>query len=272
MDIPAANRRNHQARVVLDHAYRPDGMINYVTIRPVRRAGERFATVAVFKSFAKRLRSEVYRNVRQHMRGWTDHRIRQQLRLSLMMYNRNNEGRTTTWNDLKMSDIHGDTMLSMFEKATAEGSNTDLDIYDVEWKIWINPASLIEGATQIETTMEQDEEHEKMNTAGVVKYMKLKHDDGTVGCAAHALAIGIDLKEKPGRKNRHLDVKFTEFCKTLQESLNFDEPKFATVFELKRFVYLYKHYRLVVLRAAIHTPIIYEGNPTLTRSRVRIQR
>jgi hypothetical protein len=259
MEVPAANRRNHQARTELDHVYRPDGTLEYVGVRLVRRAGERFANVSVFESFAKKMRSEVYRNIRIQLPGWTDYRIRQRLRMSLIMYNRNNEGRTTTYNHLKMSDIHGDTMLDMFERATQEGSETELDVYDVEWKVWVNPASLIEGATQIETTPEQDADAEKMNTAGIVKYMKLKHDDGSIGCAAHAIAIGIDMKERPGRKSRHLDPKFTEFCKTLQESMSFDDPKFATVFELKKFVQVYKHYRLVILRAAIHTPIIYLG-------------
>ena len=266
MDIPAAARRNHQARVELDFLYRPDGLLSYVTLRPVRRAGDRYANPSILKSFAKRLRSEIYRNVRAQMPGWTDFRIRQRLRVSMFMLNSNDEGRTNARRDIRLMDINEHTAMEMYEEATAEGSNPNLDIYQITWKIWINPASLIEGATQIETTPEQDADIDNVNTAGVVKYMKLKHDDGSVGCAAHSLAIGIDLKEKPGRYRRHLDSTFTEFCKTLQDSMGFDDPKFATVFELKKFVYLYPHYRLAILRAAIHVPIIYTGINQLTRT------
>lgn len=261
MEIPAASRRNHQARIELDYVIRPDGLISYVTLRPVRRAGDRFATAAVFRSFAARLRSEVYRNIRRQMVGWTDYRIRRMVRVSLFMYNANNEGRTSSRIDLNLMGINEETLVDMFENATGAGSNPDLDVYDVVWKVWINPASVIEGASQIETTPEQDAETDKsMNTAGIVKYMKLKNDDGTVGCAAHAIAIGVDIKENPGRMKRHTDIKFTEFCKTLQDAMGFEDPKYATVFELKKFVYLYPSYRLVVLRTAIHTPIIYMGN------------
>ena len=257
--VEPASRRNHQARVSLDYVMRPDGLISYVTLRPVRRAGDRFATAAIFRSFAARLRSEIYRNVRQQMVGWTDHRIRRMVRVSLFMYNSSNEGRTNARVDINLMGINEDTLVEMFENATAAGSNTDLDIYDIEWKVWLNPASVIEGSSQIETTKEQDEDADKMNTAGVIKYMKLKNDDGTVGCAAHAIAIGIDRKENPERQKRHTDIKFTEFCKTLQDSLGFEDPKYATVFELQKFVYVYPIYRLVILRTAIHTPIIYIG-------------
>lgn len=269
MEIPAAARNNNQARVELDHVYRADGLLSYVTLRPVQRAGDRFQTVSIFKAFAKRLRSEVYRNIRQQVPGWTDYRIRTNLRVSIFMYNRDDEGGVAAnQQDTQIGQINEHTFMYLFEQASGQGSNRNLTIYDVIWKVWINPASVVEGATQIQTTPEQDADTEKMNTAGVVKYMKLKHDDGTIGCAAHALAIGIDIKENPGRQKRHLDIKFTQFCRTLQDSLGFNEPKFATIFELKRFVSVYKHYRLVILQTAIHTPTIYIGKDKLTRSRV----
>lgn len=269
-DVQPAQRSNHHARVELDYVMRPDGLLSYVTLRPVRRAGDRFATAAIFRSFASRLRSEIYRNVRRQTE-WTDHRIRRMVRVSIFMYNSNNEGRTSARVDIDLMGVNEDTLVEMFENATAAGSNTDLDIYDVEWKVWLNPASVIEGASQIETTPAQDADVDKENAAGVIKYMKLKNDDGTIGCAAHSLAIGIDRKENPGRQKRHTDLKFTEFCKTLQESLGFEDPKYATVFELQKFVYLYPSYRLVVLRTAIHTPIIYTGISKLTRSRIHVQ-
>lgn len=271
MDVPPALRRNHRARVEFDYIYRPDGLLSYLTLRAVRRAGDRFATTEVLASFADRIRSEIYRNIRRQMVGWSDHRIRRMLRVSLFMYNADNEGRTNARRDIGLLGINGETLGELFEQATGAGSNRDLSIYDVTWKVWINPASVIEGATQIQTTPEQDDDVDKMNTAGVIKYMKLKDDDGTVGCAAHAIAIGLDRKEKPGRKKRHTDIKFTEFCKTLQEALCFEDPKYATVFELQKFVYLYPSYRLVILQTAIHTPIIYTGIYHLTRSRVYSQ-
>lgn len=269
MEIPAAARRNYQARVELDRVYRADGLLSYITLRPVRRAGDRFQTPAVLRSFAKRLRSEIYANVRQQVPGWTDYRIRTTLRVSIFMYNRDDEGGVAAnQQDTLIGNVEENTFMYLFELASGQGSNRNLGIYDVIWKVWINPASVVEGATQIETTPEQDADTEKMNTAGVVKYMKLKHDDGSIGCAAHALAIGLDLKERPGRKNRHLDIKFTQFCKTLQESMGFNDPKFATIFELKKFVSVYKHYRLVILQTAIHTPTIYIGMIKLTRCRI----
>lgn len=266
MEIPAAARRNFQARVELDHIYRADGLLSYVTLRPIRRAGDRFQTPAILASFARRLRSEIYRNIRQQMPGWTDHRIRTTVRVSIFMFSRDDEnGVAANEQDFFLPGVDEFTLMNLFERASGQGSNPLLTIYDVVWKVWINPATVVEGATQIETTPEQDADTEKMNTAGVVKYMKLKHDDGTIGCAAHALAIGLDLKERPGRKNRHLDIKFTQFCKTLQESMGFSDPKFATIFELKKFVGVYRHYRLVVLQTAIHMPTIYIGMIKLTR-------
>lgn len=258
MDLPAAARANHHARVELDSVFRDDGLLSFVTLRPVRRAGDRFATVAIFDSFARRLRSEVYRNIRAQRPGWTDHRIRQRLRVSIFMFNGNNEGRTTNFDDVRLPFVNGDIFLDMFDRATAEGSNVDLDIYDVAWKVWVNPASLIEGATQVETIDEEDDE--KMNTAGRVKYMRLKNDDGSIGCAAHALAIGLDLRKRSkATTKRHKDARFTAFCKELQTSLGFEDPKYATVFEMQKFIELYPEYRLVILQTAVHTPIIYTG-------------
>lgn len=260
MDIPAASRRNFQAVVEVDRVTRADGLLTYVTLRPIRRAGDRFLTPAILDSFARRMRSEVYRNIRNQMPQWSDYRIRSQLRLSIFMYNRNNEGRTAAEQDLPMSGITGDTFLQIYEDATAQGSNPDLSIYDIEWKIWINPASLIEGSAQTEHTADEEKDSDKSNVAGVVNFMKLYKDDGAIGCAAHALAIGIDIKERPARKRRHRDMKFTEFCQTLQDRLGFEDAKHATVFELQKFVLLYPSYRLVIARTSITTPFIYEGN------------
>ena len=258
-------RPNNRATVEVDRIYDATGLLTYITLRPIRRAGDRYANLAIFNAFASRLRSDIYRNVRAQRPGWSDVRIRNQLRVSIFMTNWTNLGQSSVEEDVQITNINGHTFVDMFERATANGSNPTLDIYDVMWKVWINPASLIEGGEDNDPKPEPEDFEKK---SGIVKNTKLFKDDGTVGCAAHALAVGLDLKNVDRKTRRDRDGRFTQFCKDLQDKLEFEFPKRATIFELQKFVRLYPDYRLVVIQTVFTNPFIIKGIYQLTRSRV----
>jgi len=251
--VPEALRANSRATVQLDHEY-ANGRLAYVTLRPMRQAGRRFQTVDIFRNFADRLRTEIYRDLRPA--GLADHAIRNRARVSVFMNNWNNPGNNARRQNILVRELNNDLFTDMFEDALANGSNPDLDIYDVIWKVWINPAS-IQGAG----SKEQEEKHmglysfdwELKDCKGVPKEM--------IGCAAKVLGFGYEKKEKTLGSNLIRRPKLTENLYKLQQELGFYDALDVTVCELENFVKVKPNYRVVIvvslqLRATIYTGTI----------------
>jgi hypothetical protein len=154
-----------------------------------------------------------------------------------------------------MANLTGGTLAEMFERATAYGSNPDLDIYDVIWQIWINPASIQEGGGK---------EGSKMS--GLRKNLTLCNDPGNIGCAALSLRTVMEDKHPRSKTRRNRDYIFTKSCIELQNELAFEDPQRVTVLELAKFVDLYPSYRLCIIPNLFRFPTIYIGSE-YTRNR-----
>lgn len=243
--LPALPRR--QATVAIDIENNGFGL-HMITLRLVRRAAERFSDISILNLIARRLKSELYRNLRRQLQGWTDQRIRRQLRFSIFMSNWNNLNNAGVSHDTQLSDLTGAFLEEMFERATAEGSNPDLEMYDLVWRVWVNPASIREGGAPSDFWL-----------PGLVKTHQLKNDPGNIGCATLALAIGYDARIPFARSPPYRSLKFTYFCVDLQTQMQFEDPSRATVFELSRFVELYKNFRVCIIENLFQLPTIYTG-------------
>jgi len=257
MNILPATGPTNRAITEIDRVYNTDGLLTYLTIRPIRRAGDEIQNISIFDAYAVELANQIYRAVRVIKPDWSDARILQQLRVSVFMTNWNNLGQSATEVGATLGFLTGENFLQMFTNATGNGSNPDLDIYDLMWRVWINPATLHEGGEDKEAT--ENIITEKDQIAGIVKNYRLINDDGSIGCGAHSLAIGLDLKI-PGRKTRrNRDGKFTTFCLDLQNKMGFEYAKRATIFEMQEFVKIYPTYRLVIMQTVFTNPFITTG-------------
>jgi len=247
-------RSNNRSTVELDRVYR-NNMIYTITLRPIRRAGDRYSNVAILSRYAIQLRTEIYRSLRQN---YSDQQIRRRVRLSLFMHNWNNEGNTNVENGLNIQELNGQTMVSMFEEATANGSNADIDIYDVIWKVWINPASLNSSGSTLTEAKEQglyqfNWKLKPFEIAGV------KVDVNKYGCAAKVLALGMEKKENQFEKNLPRSKDFTRSVHNLQRDLRFEDPRDVTVLELSKFVDLHPTYRIAICSSVKLQADIYQG-------------
>lgn len=244
-------RENSRSLVEFDRAY-SNGVLQMITLRPIRRAGNRYSDISILGRYATQIRTEIYRALRT--RGLSDPQIRSRASLSVFMYNWNNEGNSNARNNVTMTQLNGKLFLDMFEEATASGSNADLDLYDVVWKVWINPASITSAGAGDESRKQ-----------GVYKFSwRLKPsgeiDTKKLGCAAKVLALGMERKESKYTIDLRRSTGFTEDVYKLQQELNFNEPLDVTVLELAKFVDLYPKYRLAIFCAVHINPTIYVGN------------
>ncbi len=147
MDLPRALRANNNVRVVFDiqHAgLRP----SVITIRPIQQPGVNVDDLRTFNFLANGLRLRIIRELNTAL-GWNQIQIRNQIRGSLIMANRLNPDHTATLNNIRVGDINAGILLQAFEVATANGSNPDLSLSDVEWRYWINPATFQVGGSKV---------------------------------------------------------------------------------------------------------------------------
>jgi hypothetical protein len=262
-------RRDNQVTVLFDTDLlnnRP----SLIIMRPVRRAGEQYNELQIMNQLAHLMQQELYRLLRLYLPTWSTQQIRNNFRGSLMMYNWDNEGHTHAEN-ISIDDINGDFFDQAFQDATANGSNPDLQIYDVEWKVWINPNSLEVGGqssfTNIRGLKGIDMWNKKLKT--ITHYVngekqEIKHDD--IGCATFSLALGRDLIEREfidHKKSRFQKAAYTKYVYEMQNALKFPDPKLVTVEQLRRYYDIYPDYRLVILTGLFNQPTIMVGSAYL---------
>jgi len=236
-----------------------EGRPNLVVMRPVRRAGEQFNDFQIMGQLAALMKREVYRLLQNYLPFWTLQQLRNNVRGSLMMYNWDNEAHTHI-DDITLEDLNGEFFDEQFQNATANGSNPDLTIYDVEWKVWINPNSLLVGGQSKFTNPKKLQGIDMWNRR-LIQTKGIEHED--VGCAAFALALGRDLVENvyTSKKNiRWRQPAYTRYVYDLQNALNFPDPKLVSVEQLRRYIEIYNDYRIVVITAMFNQPSIMIGN------------
>lgn len=251
VNIPVAPRNRSRAVVQLDHEY-SNGRLSYVTLRPVRQAGRDQTNIDIFGHFAARLRTEIYRDLRPT--GLADRTIRNRVRISIFMNNWVNPGNQARRQNILVRDLNDDLLSDMFEDALANGSQPDLDIYDLLWKVWINPASIEVGGSR----EKEDKQPGLYSFVAELKTVK-GIDKETIGCAAIVLGVGYEKKEKALGSHYTRQPGFTKTLHELQNELDFYDPLDVTVYELENFVKVRPNYRVVVIVSVEIQATIYTG-------------
>lgn len=206
---------------------------------------------AIFYMAATLLQEEVVRAVKVYRPNWTNGQIFDRVRGSLMMQNWDNEGHT--WiDDATLQDINSVNFKNTFARARANGSNPALQVLDVDWRYWINPASLLVGGGKAFRNV--------LNLKGINQWDKHFKDD-KFGCAAVALAIGYDRVVGTRHKDSKWfnDQKLKDWCINMQQRMCWPDPHNVTVDQFGNFVDCYTDWRVAVLSAKFLNSFIYCG-------------
>lgn len=246
--INKANR----VRIGFDIERTNEGVPSRITLIPARLIGEVYDEAAV-DFMARSLQREVLTQLRRAFPNRTEEMLRR-TNGSFMMMNHENENHTYV-ESIPVTDIDLNTFMNAFERATSTGSNPDLQLRDVDWSYWINPASLQVGAG----TFTNPDNLQGINSWN--KKLKIVNDVDTsrLGCAAIALANSLQLVLKDFDSRRYLRQEYTRFVNRLQTRLNFESPKAVNMVELTRILDFYPDFRLVVVHSSMPKPRITEG-------------
>lgn len=233
-------------------------MPSIVTMTPVRRPGDDVSQLSSFDYLARALKRKILQRLRAYL-GWTNERLLKVVNGSLMMRNITGNGQTFT-DDVSLRDINGETFMDHFARPTASGSAPDLEIWQVEWNYWINPASIQIGRGK------NFNNPKNIKGLNYWDYKLFKTYTGTIGCAAIALTIGLVFKiDDQKHKNLKHNIKksqsgFGQYALEIQTALHFEDPMEVTISEMGGFVCVYKDYRVVVLQSVVVKPYVYIGS------------
>lgn len=130
----------------------PGGRPRYVYVRPIRVAGSQVRIEEIFEMIADQLQRAVYRYVGEYRpftihpksRAWMDEHIKG----TMQMNNIEDNGAKAHTKDVGIDEIDSDMIQELFERATAQGSNPDLDFYEVEWTFLIHANTIDFGAAR----------------------------------------------------------------------------------------------------------------------------
>jgi hypothetical protein len=222
-----------------------------VVITPLRLVNEVFdLDTLVF--LANRLRREVVRVIRRFYPHRTIQDI-EQTRGNLVVFNDEGDARGYTV-QLNVGEITYETFLETYQHIVASGSNPEFSIRDLNWKFWINHASLQRGGGNFTNPKNLKGLNYHGKKLAVVKEVETKD----LGCGAIALALGWNKITR--EFNRPITTQgFTLTVANLQKQLNFKDPHRVTIEELSRVVEILPDFRLVVIEAHFVRPFIYEG-------------
>jgi len=238
-----------------------NGMVSMITLRPIRQINRMDVPITLVTNFATEIRTLLYISLRTL--GYSDLQISNRTRISIFMYNWNNDGNTNARTNVSISALNGDTFMEMFEEATATGSNPLLDLFDVVWKVWLNPNSVNAAGSNAKES--------KVPGLYAFNWTPAKHASVVVsrlGCAAKVLMYGKSKKEdryaQPTREK-----SFTKDIYDLQTKMKFHDPLDVTVIELYEFVLLYPNYRVAIYSLVSVQPTIYTGAEYIHDTTVR---
>lgn len=124
------------------------GRPKYVLLRPIRTAGNQVRMEDITEYIATQMKRLVYRYVGEYSpfivhprsRQWIDDNVQG----TIQMRNIEDHGRAAHARDVLVGNIDVFAIDELFELATQQGSNPDLDFYQVEWSFLIH-ANTIEG-------------------------------------------------------------------------------------------------------------------------------
>lgn len=229
-----------------------------VSMEPANLFGDNYS-IDTLDYMAIRMRNQVRRLIRQKYPRLTPTQ-QNNVTGQLQMYNDEAQSRSKI-EEIPPADITGEAFAGLFDRATAPTSNPDLQIGDMKWLYWINPASVRSGSAP---------NQKYPNLRGLqyngkklaIPQQSPKIDTSKLGCAAIALAIALEKKEKAivsTGNSYHKSPIFTRHVYSLQHRLNFPTPKKVTILELSKIVELYPEYRLCIIESYFTKPFLYEG-------------
>ena len=210
------------------------------TIRPIRTGGTNAEIPQVMMAIGNKLQREILRAVLNY-NIWTADQAKQRITGFLQMQNIGDDRSMQTQN-VRLWEVDSDKCLEIFEIATGQGSNPNLDIYETEWMYYITPSSLVVGAAK-EWTNEE-------NFDGLKQY-KWKNAD--VGCGIIEWTNGFIRKTKPDWVKKGFEYgsngdKFKSICRETNKIFG-DGNRTMTTQQLIQIVDLpeYMEWRIVIL-------------------------
>jgi hypothetical protein len=217
----------------------------YVDIVPNRRVQHRSD---IFERIAAALVSSALQTIHRYKPNLSDSLVLRSMGV-LQMNNVNANMNLRTMNRrISYGEIDGQFLLDMFDTATNEGSNPDLEFNDVSWR-------LVFG-------------HEYSRGAGgpisdVRGMFKGAPSFPGIGCLSIALAIGYARHERKHQYIKKNLVKkgFLATCEAVQRVVGYDPDGMNFTHEINSFVKVYKTFRVAVISATPHLiPRVFRGD------------
>ena len=211
-----------------------------ITIKPVRTASANISLMRTMMVIGDTMRKEVLRAIQRH-RDWSTQNTLRRTTGYLQMNNMG-DARHAHAENVRLEDMDGDKCMEIFELATGNGSNPDLNIYEVEWCYYINRGSIEAGAAKEWTNTE--------NFNGLLPYV---WKDAPVGCAIIEFTNGYVRQTRPnfvkdGFQKGPKSLTFKNMCIATNEIFG-DGENVMTTYQLLQIVELpeYLEWRIVIL-------------------------
>jgi hypothetical protein len=169
------------------------------------------------------------------------------------MQNITGGGHTYT-DGVRLAEINGEKLNDIMMQALGSGSGINITVYDVEWRFFINPASILVGGGKF---------NNPGNLRGIPNWdFSPKCGLGALGCASVAFTVGlihIDPQYESMKHNIKRSVALGELCWDIQEKCGFENPYEVAIQDFASFVRIYKTFRVVVISSAFLQGQIFEG-------------
>lgn len=143
-------------------------------------------------------------------------------------------GRVINW----MRDLDGQMLLEILADIQQNGSNPDMDFYEVIWEFWIVPQSIVGGASRNVRKPSWHTQTEYSRT-----WQGYEDEEGDISCAAYSICYGMysSLKSKHYERKRNC----IRDARNLMKELGWDA--FVSFNQLQNFVDHYPTKKLVVI-------------------------
>ena len=212
-----------------------------------RTPGNDFMDVATL--LAVDIRQRVAEAVRRY-NGWTMRRIKREVRGNLVASGGRegySNGRAVNW----LRDLNGEMLIEILQDIQANGSNPDMDFYEIVWEFWIIPQSIVGGAAR---NVKKPVWH--TGNAYSKTWQGYQDEFGDISCAAFSICWGLYSSVKV----KHFDRPGYAVREARKLMTELGWKSFVTVDELKKFVDHYTDKKLVVVNPfAIHAIAVYVG-------------
>lgn len=218
-------RANARATFIFDPRI-VNGIPTGGTLRPVRVAGRNVPTDRVITQIADELRRQVLRIIRPYRRQWSDARIRRTVEGTLQMSNMG-DARHAHAEHVELRNLNSELIHQIFDRATGQGSNPELDLYEVEWTFNIHRNTLEVGRARF---------WKNTKIKGLLPFNWPVEDDRIVSCGIVAFTRALclfdpnlkrktnyGLKGSQGAWFRRLCVEIRDKVGITSESMTFQD-------------------------------------------------